>query len=91
MLDSDLTGVINLASGTPRSLRSVIEHLADRLDARHLVRFGAIAATGVDAEPIIAADIGRLRTVTAGVQSIGFDEGAARSAAWWIDRLAAKA
>jgi len=91
VLDSDLTGVINLASGTPRSLRSVIEHFADRLDARHLVRFGAIAATGVDAEPIIAADIGRLRTVTAGVPVIGFEAGADRDLAWWGDRFAGKA
>ncbi|MCS3727846.1 NAD-dependent epimerase/dehydratase family protein [Bradyrhizobium betae] len=91
VLDSDLTGAVNLASGTPRSLRSVIEHFADRLDARPLVRFGAIAATGVDAEPIIAAEIGRLRSVTAGVPVIGFEAGADRDLAWWVDRLAAKA
>lgn len=87
VLDSGFTGAINLGSGVPRSLRSVIEHFADRLEARHLVRFGAVAATGVDAEPIIAADVGRLRGVTAGVPVIGFEEGADRDLAWWIGRL----
>lgn len=91
VLDSDLTGAINLASGKPRSLRSVVEHFADRLNARHLVRFGAIAATGIDAEPIIAAEIGRLRTVIAGVPVIGFEAGADRDLAWWAGRLAGNA
>ncbi|MCK1361992.1 NAD-dependent epimerase/dehydratase family protein [Bradyrhizobium sp. 199] len=87
VLGSELTGVVNLASGEVRSLRSVIEHVAGLLEARHLVRFGAAAARGVDAEPIIAADVSRLRGVTAGVPVVGFEEGAARGLAWWIDRL----
>ena len=87
VLDSELSGVVNLASGEPRSLRGVVEHVADLLGARHLVRFGAVDATGVDAEPIIAADVRRLRGVTAGVPLVGFEEGAARDLAWWIERL----
>jgi len=90
VLDSDLTGAINLACGEPRSLRSVVEHFAARLNARHLIKFGVVAAEGVDAEPIIAADIGRLRSVTAGVPAIGFEAGADRDLAWWIERLAGR-
>ncbi|EJN14440.1 nucleoside-diphosphate-sugar epimerase [Bradyrhizobium sp. YR681] len=87
VLDSNLTGIVNLASGEVRSLHSVIAHVADRLGARHLVRFGGVDAAGVDAEPVIAADVRRLRRVTAGLPAIGFAEGAARSVAWWADRL----
>ncbi|AWL99879.1 NAD-dependent epimerase/dehydratase family protein [Bradyrhizobium amphicarpaeae] len=87
VLDSEFTAVVNLASGAPRSLRSVIEHVAGLLDATHLVRFGAVDATGVDAEPILAADVCRLRGVAAAVPVIGFEEGAARTLAWWNDRL----
>jgi nucleoside-diphosphate-sugar epimerase len=90
VLESELTGAVNLASGEARSLRSVIEHVADRLKARHLIRLGAITATGVDAEPIIAADVRRLRSVTAGVLSIGFEAGADRDLAWWIERLSGR-
>ncbi|PDT90585.1 nucleoside-diphosphate sugar epimerase [Bradyrhizobium sp. Y36] len=87
VLDSGLAGVVNLASGDVRSLRSVIEHVAGLLEPRHLVRFGAVDATGVDAEPILAADISRLREVTAGLPLVGFEEGVARTLAWWNDRL----
>jgi nucleoside-diphosphate-sugar epimerase len=87
VLDSELTGAVNLASGEARSLRSVIEHVAGLLDARHLVRFGAVEAIGVDAEPILAADVRRLRGVTAGVPLVGFEQGVARDLAWWIDSL----
>jgi UDP-glucuronate decarboxylase len=90
VLDSDLTGFVNLASGEARSLRSVIEHVAALLKARHLVRFGAVAATGVDAEPILAADVRRLREVTAGLPLVGFEQGAARGLAWWMDRLSGR-
>ncbi|MCK1390634.1 NAD(P)-dependent oxidoreductase [Bradyrhizobium sp. 1] len=90
VLESELTGAVNLASGEARSLRSVIEHVADRLKARHLIRLGAIIATGVDAEPIIAADVRRLRSVTAGVPSIGFEAGADRDLAWWVERLSGR-
>jgi nucleoside-diphosphate-sugar epimerase len=87
VLDGELTGAVNLASGEARSLRSVIEHVAGLLDARHLVRFGAVEAIGVDAEPILAADVRRLRGVTAGVPLVGFEQGVARDIAWWIDPL----
>ncbi|MBR0995344.1 NAD-dependent epimerase/dehydratase family protein [Bradyrhizobium japonicum] len=87
VLDSGLTGAVNLASGEVRSLRSVIEHVAGLLDATHLVRFDALAATGLDAEPILAADVRRLRGVSASVPVVGFEERAARTLAWWIDRL----
>ena len=87
VLDSELVGVVNLASGEVRSLRSVIEHVAGLLDARHLVRFGALAASGLDAEPVLAADVRRMLAVTAGVPLVGFEAGAARTLAWWLDRL----
>ncbi|WP_298244622.1 NAD(P)-dependent oxidoreductase [uncultured Bradyrhizobium sp.] len=90
VLDSKLTGAVNLASGEVRSLRSVIEHVAGLLEERHLVRFGAVDATGVDAEPILAADVSRLRGVTAGMPVVGFEEGAARTLAWWSDRRAGR-
>ncbi|MGT2504409.1 hypothetical protein ACVOMS_33495 [Bradyrhizobium guangxiense] len=65
----------------------MIEHVAGLLDGRHLLRFGAVEAIGVDAEPILAADVRSLRGVTAGVPLVGFEQGVARDLAWWIERL----
>lgn len=87
VLESELTGVVNLGSGESRSVRSVVEHVATRLGGGSLVRFGAIEAAGVDAEPMITADVSRLRSVTHHAPMIGFEAGIARDIAWWTDRL----
>jgi nucleoside-diphosphate-sugar epimerase len=91
VLDSELTGVVNLGSGEARSIRSVIEHFSARLGASELVRFGAVEATGVDAEPMIVADVSRLRRATAYAPRFGFEAGAERELSWWIERLRGQA
>jgi UDP-glucuronate decarboxylase len=87
VLDSDLTGCVNLGSGEPRSLRSVIEFFARRLGAEQRVHYGARAVSGADADTMIVADIGRLREGTGWRPAIGFEAGAERSLAWWRQRL----
>jgi nucleoside-diphosphate-sugar epimerase len=86
VLDGDVTGVVNLGSGEPRTLRSVVEFFARRLEAEHLVAFGAREVSGVDAEPVIVADIARLKS-TGWQPTIGFEAGAVRTLAWWQERL----
>ncbi len=87
LLESPLTGAVNLASGEPRSLRSVVEYFARQLDADSLVKFGARDVSGVDAEPMIAADITRLQETTGWRPAVGFEAGAERTLAWWRSRL----
>lgn len=86
VLESRLTGVVNLASGEPRSLRSVIAHFARLLGGEDRIRYGTRKASGLDAEPMIIADIDRLRQETGWVPRIGWEEGAARTVAWWRGR-----
>jgi nucleoside-diphosphate-sugar epimerase len=42
LLNANATGAFNIGTGVPRSVRSVIEALADRLGARDCLRFGEI-------------------------------------------------
>ena len=42
LLNANATGAFNIGTGEPRSVRSVIEALADRLGARDCLRFGEI-------------------------------------------------
>ncbi len=42
LLNTNVTGAFNIGTGESRSVRSVIEALADRLGARDCLRFGAI-------------------------------------------------
>lgn len=42
LLDSDASGAFNIGSGISRSVRSVLETIADRFNARHCLRFGEL-------------------------------------------------
>jgi nucleoside-diphosphate-sugar epimerase len=42
LLASDANGAFNIGTGTPRSVRSALEDIADRLDARRYFRFGEL-------------------------------------------------
>ena len=60
LLDSDVKGAVNIASGIPVPLKDVVHIIADYLNMRSLVQLDAIPApTG---EPdVLIADVGRLR------------------------------
>lgn len=60
LLDSDVQGVVNIASGAPLPIKDVIYTIADQLGLRELVQLGAIPANAAD-PPILIAGIGRLR------------------------------
>jgi nucleoside-diphosphate-sugar epimerase len=60
LLDSDVSGAVNIASGETVTLRSVVERLAAALGKSNLVRFGARPEPV--GEPLrLAADVTRLR------------------------------
>ena len=51
LLNANVTGAFNIGTGAPRSVRSVIEALADRLGARECLRFGEIPLR--EGEPLV--------------------------------------
>jgi nucleoside-diphosphate-sugar epimerase len=59
LLNSNATGAFNIGSGEPRSVRSVIEALADRFDARGLLQFGAMPARAWE-PPMLVANMKKL-------------------------------
>jgi UDP-glucuronate decarboxylase len=87
VLESSLTGIVNLGSGEARPLRDIIDAVARRLGRPELIRYGARAADGADAEPIIVADITRLRDEAGWAPTIGFEAGVDRTIAWWRRRF----
>jgi UDP-glucuronate decarboxylase len=83
VLQSGLTGIVNLGSGEGRRLKDIMAYFACRIGGADRIRYGAREVSGADAEPLIVADIGRLQRETGWAPSIGWDEGAERSLAWW--------
>ena len=89
LLESDVEGPINLASGEPTSIAHLVYRAAASLDREELVELGAIEARP-DEPPLIVADVGRLRTELGWSPSHSVDEGMALTVDWWRARLAAE-
>ncbi|NOD99504.1 NAD-dependent epimerase/dehydratase family protein [Ruegeria sp. HKCCD6228] len=84
VLKTDVTGPVNVASGTAIPVRDLIEEVAKQMSHPDLIRLGAIARAADDPARL-AADVGRLRheagfvpqhDITSGVADILRSEGA---------------
>jgi nucleoside-diphosphate-sugar epimerase len=59
LLDSDVAGAINIASGEPVAIRKIVTLAAEACDGLELVRFGALPVRDND-PPLLVADVQRL-------------------------------
>ncbi|HEV3320907.1 MAG TPA: NAD(P)-dependent oxidoreductase [Solirubrobacteraceae bacterium] len=90
LLDSDVTGAVNMASGEPVRVADLVRAIADAAGRPKLVRLGALPQRPGEPERL-TADVGRLREEVGWSPSIGLAEGAAQTVAWWRQTLAAEA
>jgi nucleoside-diphosphate-sugar epimerase len=87
VLDSEIRGPVNIASGVPVTLRRVVEMVSRAAGAPELVRFGAFPRRpGDPAELVGSAD--RLSEEAGFQPLIPLDEGIAQTVQWWRGRLA---
>lgn len=86
LTDRPVTGNVNLCSGAPITLHTLIDGLARRLGGADLMRYGARAAAGEDGLPLIAGDTGRLFGEVGWRPSLTLEETLDRTAAWWRAR-----
>lgn len=82
LLLSDVEGAVNVASGTARSVRSVVEDFAARTGGRELLRFGVRARDPWEA-PVVGPDVTRLREEVGFAPRYGWDEAVDRTVDWW--------
>jgi nucleoside-diphosphate-sugar epimerase len=85
LLESDVRGAVNIASGQPVTLKELIYKIADRLDGRDLIDLGAIAAAR-DEPPLLVADVTRLKKEVGWSPRFNLDEGLGHSIDWWKSR-----
>jgi nucleoside-diphosphate-sugar epimerase len=82
LLDSEVRGPVNLASGLPVRIRDLVEALAAAAGRPELVEFGALPASA--SEPTsLTADVSRLRTEVGWAPPASIDARAADTIAWW--------
>ena len=86
ILLSDVTGAVNISSGSPVTLKTIVTTIGSKLERPELIELGAIPARANDV-PLVAADVRRLTGEVGWRPSIGLDEGLDQTIAWWRSEL----
>ena len=82
LLESEVTGCVNVASGCPVPVRAIVSRIANKLDKAHLVEFGTVPSHPHDA-PLIVADVARLAEEVKWAPQYDLDGGLDATIAWW--------
>jgi len=86
LLDSEVEGPVNLGSGDPTSIRSVVELLGTITGRSELLRIGAREAAPND-PPRLLADVERLRSEVGWAPRFSLREGLEATTSWWREHL----
>ncbi len=82
LLDSDLTGVVNVGAGEPLTLRSIVECVGEQLGRRELVLLGALPARPGET-PLVVADTSRLNKELNWFPRVSLAAGIGATIEWW--------
>jgi len=85
LLDSNVQGPVNIASGEPIAVAEVVQEIADQLERPNLVRFGALPAAENE-PPLLKADVARLRDEVGWSPRYDLASGLAETITWWKQR-----
>ena len=79
---SDCQGAINIGSGEPVSVRTIVELIGKALGRGDQIAFGALSSDSGD-PPLLVADVRRLQHDVGWCPSWPLHEAVARSVSWW--------
>lgn len=82
LLDSTVSGPVNIASGQPMALRELIYKIAEKLKREDLIRLGAVS-TPPDEPPLLVADVRRLYGEVGWRPKYDLDAGLEQTIEWW--------
>ncbi|MGI9099373.1 MAG: NAD-dependent epimerase/dehydratase family protein [Solirubrobacteraceae bacterium] len=85
LLDSPVTGAVNIASGEGRPLRDVIAAIGAATGREDLLDVGALPPRPGDPGELVAG-VGRLRDEVGFVPAIGLRDGIEGTVAWWREQ-----
>jgi len=86
LLESDVTGPVNIASGHPVALKEIIYNIADKLDGKNLVQLGTLPAA-INDTPLVTADISRLSEEVGWQPKYDLDQGLDETINWWRNQI----
>jgi len=82
LLDSEITGAVNIASGIPVTLKSVIFEIANLIGNPELVQLGAISSPPNEPH-LLVGDIGRLENEIKWQPKYSLSQGLQHTISWW--------
>ncbi|MEQ1591147.1 MAG: NAD(P)-dependent oxidoreductase [Thiobacillaceae bacterium] len=82
LLDSEVQGPVNIASGEAVAIRDVVERISEKLGHPELLRLGA-RPTPAEEPPLLLADVRRLNGELGWQPTISLDSGLDETIAWW--------
>lgn len=82
LLESPIEGPVNIASGQPIALKSIVEFISQRLGHPELVEFGAVPVSA-DEPPLLVADITRLTQEVGWKPKYTLEDGLLVTIDWW--------
>lgn len=82
MLQSEVSGAVNIGSGEPTQVKAVVSLLATLLGQSELVQFGAVQAAGSE-PPLVLADNTRLIREVGWRPRYGLRDGLIATIKWW--------
>lgn len=86
LLDSQVTGPVNIAAGVPIKIKDLVYLIANQLGRPDLIQLGARAAP--KSEPmLLAADVYRLHAEVGWTPRYDLPTGIAQTIAWWRNQL----
>jgi nucleoside-diphosphate-sugar epimerase len=89
LLDSEIEGAVNIASGSPVTIKEVVTMIADKIDSQSKPEFGAIAANPTE-PPKILAETARLKNELGWEPRYTLEQGIDETINWWSNQMAAR-
>ncbi len=85
LLDSPVTGAVNIASGEPVAVRDVVTLIAQAAGGLERVRIGELPSRAGEPD-VIGGDTRRLSEEVGFQPAIGLEQGVSETVAWWRER-----
>jgi nucleoside-diphosphate-sugar epimerase len=86
LMESDVRGPVNIASGQPITVKGIVQAIAERLGRREMVRLGALPARATEPH-FLVADVGRLKNEVRWQPKYDLDRGLGQTIGWWRNQL----
>jgi nucleoside-diphosphate-sugar epimerase len=86
LLESEVGGAVNIASGKPIAVKSIVLKIAELLDREDLVQLGALPLSANE-PPLLVADVTRLSKEVQWHPKFDLAEGLAQTISYWKQQL----